>query len=33
MNALDWICFAFAAAIVLYAAICIGFWLDGRFGR
>lgn len=32
MNALDLMCLFAAAAIVLYAAVCLGFFLDGRFG-
>lgn len=32
MTTLDWLCLSFAGAVVLYAAICIGAYLDGYFG-
>ncbi len=31
MNTLDSLCVAIAASVLLYGAVLLGFYLDGRF--
>lgn len=33
MSTLDQLCLSFAVAIIVYAAVCVGFYLDGYFGK